>query len=394
MKKTTSKSLLIEAIIGNQDLANEVLLRLPPKSLGKSRCISKQFLSLISNPYFERCYSLLHPPSSSGLFLVPSNTSYFPNEIEYLPLSHQYDHPNAPSVSFLTSQGFKILQSCNGLLLCSRKQHITTTYHVCNPTTRQYVDLPRHPFMKKRYHFGLSLAYDPLTSPNYKVISVQTLDDHQGLCQISIYESKTGLWNLQNKMFVAPKGIDFGHAVYCNGNVHWIKGTKSKGSYFNIDTNCLHSLPELPMKETDHVDHHYIFEYFGHSQGYLHYVVTSPTLRHFEIFEMNKEYSRWFLKFKIDLSALARKFPNMARKFLGGYTLDLSYECDVLSVFRGQDENNQFKVLLSIPGEVICYSQKEKTSWKVCDLKVRAEERRVWYRVYSAFEYYETISTL
>ncbi|XP_021768513.1 F-box protein At5g07610-like [Chenopodium quinoa] len=392
---TSADSTLIEAIIGNQDLADEILLSLSPKSLVKSKCISKKFLSMISNPYFERRYSLLHPPSFSDLFLVPKIISYCP-EIEYLSLS-QYDHdhhPNAPSISFLTIQGFKILQSCNGLLLCSRnyvgKQHITT-YHVCNPTTQQYVDLPRNTFMKV-YHFELSLAYDPLRSHAYNVICVQILDEHQGLCQISIYESITGIWMPHNELFVAPEGIDFGHTVYCNGNIHWIKGSKSKGLYFNVDTKCLKSLPELPTKEHD-LHHQYIYEYFGHSQGFLQYVVTSPSLRHFEIFEMNKDYSRWLFKFRIDLGALARKFPSMARRSLGGY-MDSSYECDVLSVFRGQNKNSHYKVLLSIPGEVIAYNHKMKTSWKVCDLKVRAEERRVWYRVYSAYEYYETISPL
>lgn len=73
----------------------------------------------------------------------------------------------------------------------------------------------------------------------------------------------------------------------------------------------------------------------------------------------------------IDLSAFARKFPSIARKSYDGYIPDMSYECDVLSIIRRQTKNNHFKVLLSVPGEVIAYKHKKKTSWIVCESKVR-----------------------
>lgn len=93
---------------------------------------------------------------------------------------------------------------------------------------------------------------------------------------------------------------------------------------------------------------------------------------------------------RIDFSVLASKFPSMVRKFYNVNDMDLSYEYDLLSVIRGRNKK-YVKVLIFISGEVIFYNYKKKTLWKVCDFKVRVEERCVWYRVYFIYEYYEII---
>ncbi|KAJ6976543.1 hypothetical protein D5086_022765 [Populus alba] len=60
-----------EVIGNNLDLVTEILLRVPAKPLLKFKCVSKQWLSLISDPKF--CVSHTHhqpPTAPSALFLL------------------------------------------------------------------------------------------------------------------------------------------------------------------------------------------------------------------------------------------------------------------------------------------------------------------------------------
>lgn len=66
-----------------------------------------------------------------------------------------------------------LLQSCSGLLLCHTVHNPFTfdeNYYIFNPTTHQFVTLPR-PLSGDV--IGMTLAFDPWKSPNYKVISLQ-----------------------------------------------------------------------------------------------------------------------------------------------------------------------------------------------------------------------------
>lgn len=60
---------------GNEDLLNEILLRLPVKSLMRFKCVSKNWLAHISNPYFCHSHTLhqYNPPHPfpSALLVTP-----------------------------------------------------------------------------------------------------------------------------------------------------------------------------------------------------------------------------------------------------------------------------------------------------------------------------------
>nr|GEW35825.1 hypothetical protein [Tanacetum cinerariifolium] len=92
----------------------------------------------------------------------------------------------------------KILQSCNGLLLCSGSGMPVFDY-VYNPSTNQYKKLPyldcsldNSPYYSS---VGLRIAFDPTKSSHYKLV-----DAGLTFCDIDIqiYSSETGKWSLCN----------------------------------------------------------------------------------------------------------------------------------------------------------------------------------------------------
>ncbi|GJR80745.1 hypothetical protein Tco_0151530 [Tanacetum coccineum] len=90
----------------------------------------------------------------------------------------------------------KILQSCNGLLLCCGSGS-PVFYYVYNPSTNLYKKLPypdcsldNSPYYSSA---GLRITFDPTKSPYYKLVDVgRTFCD----IDIQIYSSETGKWSL------------------------------------------------------------------------------------------------------------------------------------------------------------------------------------------------------
>ncbi|GAB4836775.1 hypothetical protein Ancab_001687 [Ancistrocladus abbreviatus] len=108
-----------ELLAANDDLAMELLLRLPPKSLARFKSVSTHWHSLISSVYFSCLHALRHPTNPiSGVFLRASSSNHYHflslSDRPYL--SSQFSIP-LPSSSAPLATGLRILQSCDGLLL-------------------------------------------------------------------------------------------------------------------------------------------------------------------------------------------------------------------------------------------------------------------------------------
>ncbi|CAK7341635.1 unnamed protein product [Dovyalis caffra] len=113
-----------EIIAGNQDLLTEILIRVPAKPLLKFKCVSKQWLSLISDPKFciwNASHQRILNPTPDALLLnnFYSSTPTF----QFVPLEGDgassyskvavFDDLNVSPYFRL-----KIKNSCNGLILC------------------------------------------------------------------------------------------------------------------------------------------------------------------------------------------------------------------------------------------------------------------------------------
>ncbi|XP_057521406.1 F-box protein At5g07610-like [Amaranthus tricolor] len=336
--------------------------------------LTKALYPLISDHDFQSYYSVIFP-SIYSLVLIPKHTPHSQKpRLEYV--SNTQTQTQVGKLSFLESLDVQIVHSCNGMFLVMSQS--SQSYYICNPRTRRLELLPS--LTSIAGNFALNLAYGPYTLPYYKVICVKKQEHKSSIHQISIYSSKTRDWTSLGKPFVAQGDIDFSRGVFSNGSMHWMRRAR-KGLYLNLEDEVLREMPNPPLEEGYPLAS---CEYFGESQGHIFYLIGSPQLCFLKLFEMREDYMGWFLRVVIDLKALAVDFPIMGRRSNNPHPIFPRFECDVLSVIRGFDDED-LEILLSIPGEVITYNHVKKSARKLCDSRIKAEDRQVWYRVYASY---------
>ncbi|XP_021757496.1 F-box protein At5g07610-like [Chenopodium quinoa] len=331
-----------EKVAGNEDLATEIFIHLPATSLAPCLRVSKWWLSFISNQSFVSRHNLLYPPSLSGLFLIPRQTAQHP-EVRFLSLNKS-----------------------------------------------KFFTLPFAAFLNaKEKDYTLHLAFDPLISPNYKVVCLKKVGSQPSHYRIAIYSSKTRLWSLSQEPVCAPNELDFKDGVFCNGAIHWLT-SKCSGAYIDLKTEILREMPLPPRREEES---EYKFKYFGKSQGYLFYVISRPLFNHYELYQTKEDYSGWELKFRVNLNVLIAKFPVMARNFGRHPSLFSELECDVLCIYHAR-ANEGMEIVLSVPGEVIFFNLEKKNVSVVQDKVFRPSDVTIWYKTYLVYEYFETLSVV
>ncbi|TYH97178.1 hypothetical protein ES332_A12G226400v1 [Gossypium tomentosum] len=281
-----------DMIASNDDILTLILHRLPLKSLLKFKTVSKHWLYLITYPTFR-------------------------------------PHHNSKAISgFLCAD--QILQSCNGLLLCCnfRPNRLDTTYYIYNPTTKHYTVLPppRHS-SSKYYTFGVSLTFNHSKSPHYKVICIKNYDpellDHY---QVEIYSN-----------------VQFENGVFWNGAIHWVSDW---GGWlcFDVEEEQMRDIL-MPSGDGDLR----LYRYFRESGDHLHLVeVYGSDNLQFDVYEMEKDHSGWFVK---------------------GYAdpIDLhSYAFSILCVVHEETDEDSFMVL-HLPNKARRYNFKDNSFRKLHD---------------------------
>ncbi|KAF3654034.1 hypothetical protein FXO38_15330 [Capsicum annuum] len=113
-----------------------------------------------------------------------------------------------------------------------------------------------------------------------------------------------------------------------------------------------------------------IIKYFGESAGKLHLIeenVLRPTL--LNVFELEKDYSKWFVKYVVDVDDLSRLFPIMLVH--EPESLDvIGYQFDVLC-FLDDEKDGKTMIVLSLPEKILFYDIKNKNIKEL--LKVHLE---------------------
>ncbi|KAJ0030784.1 hypothetical protein Pint_13938 [Pistacia integerrima] len=333
-----------EAIAGNEDLLTEILSRIPVKQLIKFKSVSKSWLSLISTSTLSRIHTLKNPSSSiSGLFLRRT-----PTEFQFLPI-----HANSslkplfyPLNCASDPAGIKYLQSCNGLVLCSsfRKLGYKTQYYVYNPTTNCFFTLPPFTDESKTAVFGVNLAFEPSKSPYYKVVC------------IDIYDSRIGAWRLSGSTFIAPFDMVFDNGVFWNGSIVWIS-PHGASIYFDLTNERLNKMSDLPVLDNWSKRR---FRYFGESCGHLHLMeIYGARATRFKVFQLEKDYCNWTVKYEIDLEGVVGAYSEMVRSYLD--VDDSNYYAFVPLVVVGDKNGVDASLLLHIPGKIISYNMRDKS---------------------------------
>jgi hypothetical protein len=133
-------------------------------------------------------YTALHSPE---FFSRPTTGPSISGDLEFIP------------------KFFKVVDHCNGLLLCTETWHDID--YVSNPATRQWARLPPRPTsqMGKAFDHIEGLVYDPTVSPHYELFLIPSLpnqpktmlDSEMMQSQwppssytLQVFSSRTGCW--------------------------------------------------------------------------------------------------------------------------------------------------------------------------------------------------------
>ncbi|XP_058225733.1 F-box protein At5g07610-like [Rhododendron vialii] len=266
----------------------------------------------------------------------------------------------------------------NGLLLCyyygrARGSDFKLQFIVCNPTTKNYAVLPKLDGLATACHGYL--AFDPSKSPyHYKVALFDYRPDHY---QIHVYSSQSLCWR---KVFPDQNCFGFGRGVFWNGAIHWPTDDHFL-KRFDVDVE---EIIAMPNPQSPKILSRYRTMYFGGCGGGL-ILIQSPSYcpSEFSILELEKDYSGWVVKCRVNLRPLISEFPEMESR---SHKNSNSYS--VLHAVEGEN-GSDFALLLATPRRIISYNLKYKT-WNVLrDLMLR-ESKKICLKSY-AFPFMETL---
>ncbi|OMP05301.1 hypothetical protein COLO4_08936 [Corchorus olitorius] len=335
-----------EQIGNNEDLLTEILLNLPTKSLIRFRLVSKQWMLLISSARF--CYShtqTLHARGRLKPLAHLLDTCHSPPSVfGYLPVDLNTKQ-RLPYFDFIHMRDVTILQSSFGLLLCvSSKSSIieTSEYFICNPSTRKFKMISFDDINDRPA--AVHLAYDPLKSPHYKIISVLWMGKSDKK-SVKIYSSETNSWSQSKTKFFTP-GIELKYSVFFNGAIHWYS-SGSESMYFDVENECFKPMP-MPMRKALTRG----TQSFGECGGHLN-LATSYWRQTFTVHEMKDDYSGWYLKYCINLHDKLSNPPFVSEFNCGTYLLFGCIQSD-------DDGGDSIRVVLA-DVQAIAYNFKDQT---------------------------------
>ncbi|KAA8535691.1 hypothetical protein F0562_030694 [Nyssa sinensis] len=110
-----------------------------------------------------------------------------------------------------------------------------------------------------------------------------------------------------------PSDMVFDKALFWNGSIHWLSRQSETSLCFDTDQECLKTIPMPPIEEGENER---TSCYFGESGGHLHLAVLSGSHSALlNVFEMEPDYSKWFVKYRVDLDSVVASFPEMETNF-------------------------------------------------------------------------------
>lgn len=377
-----------DSIGSNEDFIIQILVRVPVRSLLRFKCVSKQWCAVISRPDFCRLFNQ-SVASPTALFALPSY--HRDQEYLFLPLDEKPSPAPFRSLKFVDDpEGIRILHSCNGLLICCSNYTVEAhnrSYYIYNPTINQYRILPKTSSMFHGAVFGIFLAFNPSKSVHYKVVLVRSSDTLTQPYQIEIYSSETRLWRISSDPFSTD--VNLRNGVFCHNAIHWMS---SWGRFlcFDLDQERFKEMPGIGDWGGGNQ-----CRYFGGSRDNLHLILSNDSYqsKELDVYEMEKDYSRWFIKYRVDLSQVISVFPEMIRSSINHPPDMDSYAFQVLAMIRGENEEES-SLVLHLPGKVICYSFKNQDFRILQNLAPGCTDIQGCLTLRTAFAFIESFSSV
>ncbi|XP_057786314.1 F-box/kelch-repeat protein At3g23880-like [Salvia miltiorrhiza] len=235
-------------------IEEEILPRLPVKSLLRFRCVSKSWGSLIgskrfikkhhqnskNNPSFPQqsiiIYTYLHewPHQCSLLSALSGPTNTIPSS----PLAD-------PTNTTVTS--FKIEGCCHGLLcILEEVDEEQIQFHLLNPSTRISKKLPEISNSGFVYNFGFGWVE---SSDEYKVF-VSLVDRRNNFRGCKVYSSKTKSWNTIE--LCAGVVLCRSMRVFAGGKLYWKNEDETFITFMDLKSEVF-GMIELPFDHEEGV---------------------------------------------------------------------------------------------------------------------------------------------
>ncbi|KAL8485732.1 hypothetical protein ACS0TY_027861 [Phlomoides rotata] len=212
----------------------EILSWLPPKSIISCKCVCKKWLNLITDPYFVRLHCTRSKPG-----LVIYQSEMFKKYFKIVEFEDTGDHHNLAydtmmkfrlnSLSPFPDANIVVDGSINGFLFLRDICYKHETLYVCNPLTREYIQLPttkeivRYPCIVT-HGFGASLK-----SGEYKVVRIFHQRELHPVTRTfvrvpysvsQVYTLGTGEWRSLGEAPFAYDSRSMG--LFFKGNLHWL----------------------------------------------------------------------------------------------------------------------------------------------------------------------------
>ncbi|GJU53358.1 F-box protein-like protein [Tanacetum coccineum] len=311
-------------VLTNDDLLTEILIRLPILCMYLFTLISKQWRRILTSLDFTRDRSQIHnldPPT--GLFV--SHITY-PFKCDFGSLDSRFQSKKGivensfALASTEVVEIVKIVQSCNGLLLCIGPGW-PACYYIYNPSTNLFKMLspPDYSHADSPFYIsvGLRMAFDPTKSHNYKVVHAGCTSSH---IDIQSYCLETGNWRLCREWFNFFSFDHFDSAIYWNGALYWLETE-------DIQDGCLLAI--------------------------LRDYISS---REFTIYKMGKGCSVWSVRYLVNTDNFMNPLPE-------GWSIWSS----IWSIILGEREEDSCLVI-NLSRKVVEYNLISKTLHEIYDI--------------------------
>ncbi|MCD9646951.1 hypothetical protein HAX54_037208 [Datura stramonium] len=213
-----------KAVFLPEELIIDILYRLPVKSIGRCRCLSKQWRDFLSDPHFIKCHFNLHAPiQEEKLILVSWRWELHTITFNHIPQDGIDGISRKLNFQQLLDNWVSVAGSCNGLVLVVDRENVK---FLINPTTLKYHQIPNFDLalsLRGSCHM-YGLGYDVL-SDDYKVVALSYHDTNNEFKTdtfVDIYSVRKGLWmELENSPYDHSL-TDRASGVLVNGALHWL----------------------------------------------------------------------------------------------------------------------------------------------------------------------------
>ncbi|KNA13203.1 hypothetical protein SOVF_118230 [Spinacia oleracea] len=225
-----------------EEIVVDILLRLPAKSIGRFRCVSKPWKSLLSEPQFIKAHlnRIKQHPTTEESIICRHFYALYSTRLNNA--HHLFDEIKGFATKLnLDGHCFDLFDfqfaSCDGLILV---RDVEIKLLLINPTTREVKPLPEIDPLLSPVIFGI--GYDSVND-DYKVVIAGISDE--GLI-FFIYSVKNGSWKRVEKNVPFDHNASFfSTGVFVNGYIHWVAYKKDVSiiAAFNVAEEKFCELP-------------------------------------------------------------------------------------------------------------------------------------------------------